>query len=114
MSKNHPHAVTTAIISHNLPVHSDPYEPTETLLDMPAVYHLSKAILEDPESSSAQRIKASEMMSLLEIKAKEMGINLNQKGRVKKVKKRDYKRNYKESTMDVSPLDVALLHKTPI
>jgi hypothetical protein len=114
MSKSHPHAVTTAIISHDLPVNNTPYDPDETILDMPAVYHLSKAILEDPESCPAQRIKASEMMTLLEIKAKEMGIDLNQKGRVKKVKRSEYKRNFKVSKLEVSPLDVALLHKTHI
>lgn len=114
MSKNHPHAVTTAIISHDLPVNSAPYDPEETLLDMPASYQLAKAILNDPQSSLTQQIKASNFMTVLEIKAKEMGINLNQKGRVKKVKRSEYKRDFKASTMEVSPLDVALLHKNHI
>lgn len=114
MSKNHPHAVTTAIISHNLPVNSEPYDPEETLFDMPASYQLAKAVLNDPASSLSQQIKASNFMTVLEIKAKEMGINLNQKGRMMKVKRSEYKRNFVVSTMDVSPLDVALLHKTHI
>ena len=111
MSKNHPHAVTTAIISHNLPVNKEPYDPEETILDMPAVYHLSKAILDDPKSSIQQKIKASQFMTLLEIKAKEMGIDLNQKGRVRKVRRSELKRDFKMSTLSVNPLDVALLYK---
>lgn len=114
MSKNHPHAVTTAIISHNLPTNHEPYDPEETLFDMPASYKLAKAILNDPQSSLEQQIKASNFMTLLEIKAKEMGINLNQKGRVMKIKRSEMKQKFKVSTMDVSPLDVALLHKTHI
>lgn len=114
MSKNHPHAVTTAIISHDLPVNREPYDPEETLFDMPAVYQLAKAILNDPNSSPTQVLDSSRVMTLLEIKAKEMGINLTQRGRVMKVKRSEYKRNFKVSTMDVSPLDVALLHKTHI
>ena len=111
MSKNHPHAVTTAIISHNVPVTREPYDPKETILDMPAVYHLSKAILDDPKSSIQQKIKASQFMTLLEIKAKEMGIDLNQKGRVRKVSRSELKRDFKTSIMEVNPLDVALLYK---
>jgi hypothetical protein len=53
-------------------------------------------------------------MTILEIKAKEMGIDLNQKGRVMKVKRSEYKRNFVVSKLEVSPLDVALLHKTHI
>lgn len=34
MSKNRPHAVTTAIISHDLPVNREPYDPDETPLDV--------------------------------------------------------------------------------
>lgn len=114
MSKNHPHAVTTAIISRNLPVNSEPYDPDETLLDMPAAYQLAKAVLHDPKSSLTQQIKASNFMTVLEIKAKEMGINLNQKGRVRKIRRSEMRQNFKASTMEVSPLDVALLHKTHI
>lgn len=114
MSTKHIHAVTTAIISHNLPTNRESYDPEETLLDMPAAYQLAKAILNDPQSSLTQQIKASNFMTVLEIKAKEMGINLNQKGRVKKVKRSEMKQKFKVSTMDVSPLDVALLHKTHI
>lgn len=111
MSKNRPHAVTTAIISHNVPVNKEPYDPKETILDMPAVYHLSKSVLDDPKSGIQQKIKASQLMTVLEIKAKEMGINLNQKGRVRKVRRSELKRDFKPSTMEVSPLDVALLYK---
>ena len=111
MSKNHPHAVTTAIISHNLPVNKEPYDPKELILDMPAVYHLSKSILNDPKSGIQQKIKASQFMTVLEIKAKEMGINLNQKGRVRKVSRSELKRDFKMSTLSVNPLDVALLYK---
>ena len=111
MSKNHPHAVTTAIISHNLPVNREPYDPEEIILDMPAVYHLSKSVLNDPKSDIQQKIKASQFMTLLEIKAKEMGINLNQKGRVRKVSRSELKRDFKMSTLSVNPLDVALLYK---
>lgn len=114
MSKNHPHAVTTAIISHDLPMNREPYDPEETLLDMPAVYQLAKAVLNDPASSLSQQIKASNFMTCLEIKAKEMGINLNQKGRVRKVRRSEMRQNFKASTMEVSPLDVALLHKNHI
>lgn len=91
MSKNRPHAVTTAIISHNVPVNRDPYDPKETILDMPAAYQLAK--------------------SVLEIKAREMGINLNQKGRVQKVSRSELKRDFRTSTLGVNPLDVALLYK---
>ena len=114
MSKNHPHAVTTAIISHDLPMNREPYDPEETLLDMPAVYQLAKAVLNDPASSLSQQIKASNFMTCLEIKAKEMGINLNQKGRVRKIRRSEMRQNFKASTMEVSPLDVALLHKNHI
>lgn len=111
MSKNHPHAVTTAIISHNVPVNREPYDPKELILDMPAAYHLAKSVLDDPKSGIEQKIKASQFMTVLEIKAREMGINLNQKGRVKKVSRSELKRDFKMSTMGVSPLDVALLYK---
>lgn len=111
MSKNRPHAVTTAIISHNVPVNRDPYDPKELILDMPAAYHLAKSVLDDPKSGIEQKLKASQFMTVLEIKAREMGINLNQKGRVKKVSRRELKRDFKPSTMEVSPLDVALLYK---
>ena len=111
MSKNRPHAVTTAIISHNVPVNREPYDPKELILDMPAAYHLAKSVLDDPKSGIPQKIKASQFMTVLEIKAREMGINLNQKGRVKKISKRELKRDFKTSTMEVSPLDVALLYK---
>lgn len=111
MSKNHTHAVTTAIISRNLPVSKEPYDPKELILDMPAAYHLSKSILDDPKSGIEQKIKASQFMTVLEIKAREMGIDLNQKGRVKKVSKRELKRDFKTSTMEVNPLDIALLYK---
>ena len=111
MSKNRPHAVTTAIISHNVPVNREPYDPKETILDMPAAYHLAKSVMNDPESDIPQKIKASQFMTVLEIKAREMGIDLNQKGRVQKVSRRELKRDFKTSTMEVSPLDVALLYK---
>lgn len=111
MSKNRPHAVTTAIISHNMPVNKEPYDPKELILDMPAAYHLAKSILDDPKSGIEQKIKASQFMTVLEIKAREMGINLNQKGRVKKVSRSELKRDFKTSTMGVNPLDVALLYK---
>ena len=111
MSRNRPHAVTTAIISHNVPVNRDPYDQKELILDIPAAYHLSKSILDDPKSDIQQKIKASQFMTVLEIKAREMGINLNQKGRVKKVSRSELKRDFKTSTMGVSPLDVALLYK---
>ena len=114
MSKNHPHAVTTAIISRNLPVNREPYDPKELILDMPAAYHLSKSILDDPKTGIEQKIKASQFMTVLEIKAREMGINLNQKGRVQKVSRSELKRDFKPSTMEVSPLDVALLYKNHI
>ena len=114
MSKNHPHAVTTAIISRNLPANREPYDPEETILDMPAVYQLAKAVLNDPKSSLTQQIKASNFMTVLEIKAKEMGVNLNQKGRVRKIRRSEMRQNFKTSTIEVSPLDVALLHKTHI
>ena len=111
MSKNHPHAVTTAIISHNVPVSKEPYDPKELILDMPAAYHLAKSVLDDPKSDIQQKIKASQFMTLLEIKAKEMGIDLNQKGRVRKVSRSELKRDFKMSTLSVNPLDVALLYK---
>ena len=111
MSKNRPHAVTTAIISHNVPVNREPYDPQETILDMPAAYHLAKSVLDDPKSGIQQKIKASQFMTVLEIKAREMGIDLNQKGRVKKISRSELKRDFKYSTMEVSPLDVALLYK---
>lgn len=111
MSKNHTHAVAKAVISRNLPVNKEPYDPKEIILDMPAVYHLSKSILNDPKSSIQQKIKASQFMTLLEIKAREMGIDLNQKGRVEKISKRELKRDFKPSTMEVNPLDIALLYK---
>ena len=111
MSKNHTHAVTTAIISRNLPVNREPYDPKELILDMPAAYHLAKSVLDDPKSGIEQKIKASQFMTVLEIKAREMGINLNQKGRVQEVSRSELKRNFKASTMEVSPLDVALLYK---
>lgn len=111
MSKNRPHAVTTAIISHNVPVNREPYDPKELILDMPAAYQLAKSVLNDPKSGIPQTLKASQFMAVLEIKAREMGIDLNQKGRVKKVSRSELKRNFKPSTMEVSPLDVALLYK---
>ena len=111
MSKNRPHAVTTAIISHNVPVNREPYDPKEIILDMPAAYHLAKSVLDDPKSGIPQKLKASQFMTVLEIKAREMGINLNQKGRVEKISRRELKRDFKASTMEVSPLDVALLYK---
>ena len=111
MSKNHTHAVTTAIISHNVPVNKEPYDPKELILDMPAAYHLAKSVLDDPKSGIEQKMKASQFMTVLEIKAREMGINLNQKGRVQEVSRSELKRNFKASTMGVSPLDVALLYK---
>ena len=111
MSKNRPHAVTTAIISHNVPVNREPYDPKETILDMPAAYHLAKSVLNDPKSGIPQKLKASQFMTVLEIKAREMGIDLNQKGRVKKISRSELKRDFKPSTMEVSPLDVALLYK---
>ena len=111
MSKNHTHAVAKAIISRNLPVNREPYDPKELILDMPAAYHLAESILDDPKSGIEQKLKASQFMTVLEIKAREMGINLNQKGRVKNISRRELKRNFKPSTMEVSPLDVALLYK---
>lgn len=111
MSKNRPHAVTTAIISHNVPVNREPYDPKELILDMPAAYQLAKSVLDDPKSGIPQKIKASQFMTVLEIKAREMGINLNQKGRVQKISRSELKRDFKPSTMEVSPLDVALLYK---
>ena len=114
MSKNHPHAVTTAIISHNMPVSKEPYDPKELILDLPAVYHLAEAILDDPKSDIQQKIKASQFMTVLEINAREMGIDLNQKGRVRKVSRRELKRDFKMSTMSVNPLEVALLYKNHI
>ena len=111
MSKNRPHAVTTAIISYNGPVNREPYDPKETILDMPAAYHLAKSVLNDPKSDIQQKLKASQFMTVLEIKAREMGIDLNQKGRVKKISRSELKRDFKPSTMEVSPLDVALLYK---
>lgn len=111
MSKNRPHAVTTAIISHNVPVNGEPYDPKETILDMPAAYHLAKSVLNDPKSDIQQKIKASQFMTVLEIKAREMGVDLNQKGRVKKISRSELKRDFKHSTMEVSPLDVAILYK---
>ena len=112
MSKNRTHAVTTAIISHNVPVNREPYDPQEIILDMPAAYHLAKSVLDDPKSGIPQKLKASRFMTLLEIKAREMGINLNQKGRVQKVSRSELKRDFKTSTLGVNPLDVALLYKT--
>ena len=112
MSKNRTHAVTTAIISHNVPVNREPYDPQEIILDMPAAYHLAKSVLDDPKSGIPQKMKASRFMTLLEIKAREMGINLNQKGRVQKVSRSELKRDFKTSTLGVNPLDVALLYKT--
>ena len=111
MSKNRPHAVTTAIISHNLPSNREPYDPKELILDMPAAYHLAKSVLDDPKSGIEQKIKASQFMTVLEIKAREMGINLNQKGRVEKISRSELKRDFKTSTLGVNPLDVALLYK---
>ena len=49
MSKNRPHAVTTAIISHNVPVNREPYDPKELILDMPAAYHFGKICAGRPE-----------------------------------------------------------------
>lgn len=111
MSKNHPHAVTTAIISHNVPVNREPYDPNEIILDLPAAYQLAKSVLDDPKSGIPQKIKASQFMTVLEIKAREMGIDLNQKGRVRKVSRSELKRDFKVSKMGVNPLDVALLYK---
>ena len=111
MSKNHTHAVTKAVISRNLPVNREPYDPKELILDMPAAYHLAKSVLDDPKSGIEQKLKASRFMTVLEIKAREMGINLNQKGRVQNISRSELKRNFKPSTMEVSPLDVALLYK---
>ena len=111
MSKNRPHAVTTAIISHNVPVNREPYDPQEIILDIPAAYHLAKSVLDDPKSGIPQKIKASQFMTVLEIKAREMGINLNQKGRVKEISRSELKRDFKTSTLGVNPLDVALLYK---
>ena len=111
MSKNHPHAVTTAIISHNVPVNREPYDPNEIILDLPAAYQLAKSVLDDPKSSIPQKIKASQFMTVLEINAREMGIDLNQKGRVRKVSRSELKRDFKTSKMGVNPLDVALLYK---
>ena len=111
MSKNHPHAVTTAIISHNVPVNREPYDPNEIILDLPAAYQLAKSVLDDPKSGIPQKIKASQFMTVLEIKAREMGIDLNQKGRVRKVSRSELKRYFKVSKMGVNPLDVALLYK---
>ena len=111
MSKNHTHAVAKAIISRNLPVNREPYDPKELILDMPAAYHLSKSILDDPKSGIEQKIRASQFMTMLEIKAREMGINLNQKGRVRKVSRSELKHDFKTSTLGVNPLDVALLYK---
>ena len=111
MSKNHTHAVTKAIISRNLPSNREPYDPKELILDMPAAYHLAKSVLDDPKSGIEQKLKASQFMTVLEIKAREMGINLNQKGRVRNVSRSELKRDFKMSTMEVSPLYVALLYK---
>lgn len=111
MSSRHPHAVTKAVIGRNLPANSEPYDPKETLLDMPAAYSLAKAVLHDPESSPMQQLKASNFMTLLEIKAKEMGVDLNQKGRVRKVRRSVIRQNFKQSVLEVSPLDI-LLHKS--
>lgn len=111
MSKNHPHAVTTAIISHNVPVNREPYDPNEIILDLPAAYQLAKSVLDDPKSGIPQKIKASQFMTVLEINAREMGIDLNQKGRVRKVSRSELKRDFKVSKMGVNPLDVALLYK---
>lgn len=111
MSKNHPHAVTTAIISHNVPVNREPYDPNEIILDLPAAYQLAKSVLDDPKSGIPQKIKASQFMTVLEINAREMGIDLNQKGRVRKVSRSELKRDFKASKMGVNPLDVALLYK---
>ena len=111
MSKNHPHAVTTAIISNNVPVNRKPYDPNEIILDLPAAYQLAKSVLDDPKSGIPQKIKASQFMTVLEIKAREMGIDLNQKGRVRKVSRSELKRDFKTSKMGVNPLDVALLYK---
>ena len=65
MSKNHTHAVTTAIISHNFPVNREPYDPKELILDIPAAYHLSKSVLDDPKSGIPQNLKASQFMTVL-------------------------------------------------
>lgn len=111
MSKNHPHAVAKSIISHNVPVNKVPYDPNELILDMPAAYQLAKSILDDPESGIPQKLKASQFMTVLEIKAREMGVNLNQKGRVQNISRSELKRDFKASTMEVSPLDVALLYR---
>lgn len=111
MSKNHPHAVTKAIISRNLPSNREPYDPKELILDMPAAYQLAKSVLDDPETGIPQKLKASQFMTVLEIKAREMGINLNQKGRVRNISRSELKRDFKASTMEVSPLDVALLYR---
>lgn len=111
MSRNRPNAVTTAIISHNVPVNKEPYDPKELILDMPAAYHLAKSVLDDPKSGIPQKLKASQFMTVLEIKAREMSINLNQKGRVRKVSRSELKHDFKTSTLGVNPLDVALLYK---
>ena len=111
MSKNHTHAVAKAIISRNVPVNREPYDPKEIILDMPAAYHLAKSVLDDPKSGIPQKLKASQFMTVLEIKAREMGIDLNQKGRVQKISRRELKRDFKTSTLGVNPLDVALLYK---
>lgn len=108
MSSKHAKAVTKAIIGLNLPSNKDTYDPEELLLDMNAAYRLSKKVLDDPNTGLLQQIRVSQFMTMLEIKAKEMGINLNEKGRIERVKRSELKKKFTITTLDVSPLDVAL------
>lgn len=83
---------------------------SSSLICLPHII-LAKSVLDDPKSGIPQKLKASQFMTVLEIKAREMGINLNQKGRMDKVSRSELKRDFKTSAMGVNPLDVELLYK---
>jgi hypothetical protein len=107
MSSRHTNAVAKSIISQDLPRGNEQYDPEEMLLDMNAAYKLAESFLNDPKSTMEQKVRASQMMTFCEIKAKELGIKLCGKGHIKYVKRSELKK-MPVTTLNVTPLDIAL------
>lgn len=85
------------IISHNLPSVKDEYDPETKLLDLAATYKLCERVLESGDIQ--QKIKASQMMTLVEMLADRSGINLKQKGHITTIKRSELKNGNYEETM---------------
>jgi hypothetical protein len=87
MSKRVNSIFISKIMQLNLPKQTPVYDPEETLIDMVGAYKIGKSLMEDPTVEMHSKIKISQFMSWIEMMADRNGIDLNQKGRIKKVKR---------------------------